>query len=507
MIAGVQNPWRVVVAALALVLLALLSVVAAMTLEGFFADLSRGVMALAALGALVAGLALLQPTWLLWIVTALTLVLVGLVNYFVPGTGMLTWASYVAAGLLFVPAFAALLGGKAPLRSGAGSGLVLVCLSFFLLAVVISWSLSPPSLRVLLGAIKNWAMFAAIWAFFALYPLESRWVATWLKGLLFIALVQWAPILYQTLVVGTAKQSLGQPLSPDSVTGTFGGSPDGGGLAPVLALFLVSVSAVLFALHRRKVVSYQALTALVGVLWLLLLFMEEKIIFFYIPIALLFVYRDYLLKRPLAFLGGTAAVFTVLVLILVGYTALHWAERDKTPWQSLTYSFRIETSYQQKLEGFLTRPGVVLFWWEQHAVKDATELFFGHGLGASRTGGSILGDAAKENEPWWIDRTTLSALLWDLGVFGTVSFYALLGALILMAGALARNASLLPWQTGLAAGLQASVPLFAMSTLYRNDLPYAAPMVFLFMALIGLLWWLHRRTILNYLSGRRLAVT
>jgi len=496
MTVGVQNPARVLAVAFALVLLALAGALAALTLEGFFANLSQGVMGVAALGALVAGLALVRPTVLLWIVTLLTLIAVGLVKYFVPGTGMLAWAGHGLAALLFIPAFGALLGGRTPLRSGSGSGLVLLFLSAFLLAVFISWSLSPPSLRVLAGAIKNWAMFGAIWAFLALYPLEPRWVANWLKGLLVIALVQWAPVLYQTFVVGSAKQSLGEGLSPDSVTGTFGGSPDGGGLAPVLALFVVSVSAVLFALYRRQVVSGLALTGLVSLLWLLLLFMEEKVIFFYIPIALLFVYGDYIVKRPFAFLGGAGAVSAALMLILVGYTALHWSERDKTPWERLTYSFSVETSYEQELEGFLTRPGAVLFWWEQNAGEANPQFVFGHGLGASRTGGSIVGHAAKDNEPWWIDRTTLSGLLWDLGVSGVAAFYLFLGGIFLMADRLAKNPSLSPWESGLAAGLRATVPLFAISTLYRNDLPYGAPMVFLFMVVIGLLWWLHRRTVL-----------
>ena len=61
------------------------------------------------------------------------------------------------------------------------------------------------------------------------------------------------------------------------------------------------------------------------------------------------------------------------------------------------------------------------------------------------------------------------------------------------AGRGAKDQNLLNWERGLAAALQAFLPVIFLSMMYRNDVPYAAPMMFIVMATFGLISWLNRQ--------------
>ena len=61
------------------------------------------------------------------------------------------------------------------------------------------------------------------------------------------------------------------------------------------------------------------------------------------------------------------------------------------------------------------------------------------------------------------------------------------------AAKLARAEELEPWCRALALALRAAAPVFAVSILYRNDIPDAAPMMYIAALCFGLIGWMRQR--------------
>ena len=101
------------------------------------------------------------------------------------------------------------------------------------------------------------------------------------------------------------------------------------------------------------------------------------------------------------------------------------------------------------------------------------------------------GTVAQKYVPRDIDRTGLALILWDFGIFGLLLISWLFWRLFRLAG---RLVSILQpaHLKAMAHGLQTIVPLFFLAILYRNDLPYAPPMMLSFMITMGLLAWLSK---------------
>lgn len=483
-------------------LVALASATAAIALllllRDFISNLDDTLVFLLIGGGLVACLLMIQPVKLLWFTSVLTLVVAGSMRFFAPQLHHIWWLAYGCAFLLFVPALAYAARGS-PRPPQARSLLMASSLGAFVLVAAASTVMALPPIPQLLAATKSLIMYAGVWAVLAAVPVPPRSLAAWLKGLLLIGAVQWLPAVYQYLFVRTMRieEGLGTVSAADSVVGTFGGNPESGGLTAVLALYLVACLVTVLAMHRGGAIPKRRAVLLLPLLGAPLLLMEVKVFFFYLPVSLLVLYRQEVMRRPFAFLAGGVLTLIVMGGALLAYQALHWSVRggdlEENVRSSFAYSFQSIAGYETAQEGALTRRGVLEYWWREHESGSTLHMLIGHGLGSARTQGQVLGEAAREHYPSNIDRTGIAMMLWEFGVLGVAALMGLgLGA-FLKAGRLARSARLEPWQQALAAGLQAIIPLFFMSMLYRNDLPYAGPAMFMAMGTFGLLAWLGKQ--------------
>ena len=449
-------------------------------------------------GAIFSIFLIFQPVLLLQIATITTFVIAGTVKYFQPEFDRIWWLAYGMAALLYAPALMGLLSRRIKERV-SGDSLTTVPLILVFCVIVASSVFSRPSAEQLIVSIKSLFLLGGIWALLAYVPIAAQTVKTWLKGLLAIGLVQWLPAVYQYLFVRQARLAahLGVIEASDSVVGTFGGSQESGGMTAVLALYLVASIAVLIALRRHRITSRRLFLVVLAFLTIPLLLMEVKIVFVYLPVALIVLYRESILRRPLSFIG-TSAIGTIVLIGLIGaYQFLHWSAKSmdlqRNVEERFMYSFEAKAGPQASRLGVMTRRETLEFWWDRHGTTNLLQTMLGHGMGSSKTGGLVTGDVARRYAPMHIDRLGLSSLLWDLGILGVLAVLGLLAGAFFKAGRLALNNSLESWQRGLASGLQAAVPLFALSIAYRNDIPYAAPMMFLLMTCFGLLAWLQRQ--------------
>lgn len=466
-----------------------------------FAAASGKPMVVALLGGVLAALALVaNPALIFWLATLATLVIAGLVKYFVPTLDRIWWLAYGMAFLLYLPAMLHILNRKAARHDG--SMLMSVCVGIFMTDLIIATLVAAPPIEQIVVAVKTLLMFGGMWAYFAFCNISSETVWKWLKLLLGIGIVQFVFALYQYVFVrATRLERIGTGRiveASDSVVGTFGGSMDSGGLTAVLAFFLVSGIVMLIAMRYEKVLSRKQVWRYGLLLFFPLILMEVKVIFFYLPLAMLVLFRAEILRRPHVFITWACLGAITLVGMLLLYQTLHWSVKGGSLRGNVahffSYSFEEEASDRAASFGVMTRRETIEFWWKRHnRMEDLNEALLGHGIGASRTGGMVQGEQAQRYAPLEIDRTGIAHLLWDVGLIGTLAIIGALYAMYRQGGQLSRQAALLPWQRGLARGLQTIAPLYLLSLFYRSDIPYAAPMMFLFMSSFGLIAWLGKQ--------------
>ncbi len=468
-------------------------------LSPFFTRLSGGMLALLGVVSLAAIPLVFRPLALLWFVTIFTLVISGTVKYFFPGLGLISWAVYGSATMLYMTAGVQLFrrGGVATPR---GIPWTLVFLSLFFLVILSGLAVNAPPKEQVTAAVKSLLFMGGVWAVFATGAFSRRQVDVWLKGLLIIAAIQILFVLYQYFFVRSFRMhaGLGTVEASDSVVGTFGGSMVSGGLTAVLAFFLVSAALFLISFRLSRRIAGRRFILLLGVVLLPLLFMEVKVIFFYIPVGIAALLGGRLFRRPLLLLAYAIGSVALIAGFLAAYQAFHWSAQGED-WRenverAFSYSFSSEAGYESARYGLLTRRGVLEYWFEQHGSGNWLETFVGHGLGAARTSGQVLGEQARAHYPKNIDRTGIAMMLWEVGLLGVLAMLGIWFAAFAKANRVVRVTGTSEWAHAVARGLRGALILVPMSFLYRNDIPYAAPMMFLVMAMFGLAGWLeHQR--------------
>lgn len=468
-------------------------------LFGAVIGLSQPLFTVAAFG-LVASVALLAaPIAGMWLATTLTLLIAGPIQYFFPNVGArLDWAAYLIVGSLFIPALAAFTVAKNNTHKTVVQTLVAIPLTVFLLAALLSTAVNFDTGFEVIAAIKSFVLYGGLWAFLAIMPLHEQSIRKWITYIFAIGLLQWLPALYQYMFVRGRRiaSNIGDTTeASDAIVGTFPGSLEAGGLSSVLALFLIILISGLLVRHKEKLLSKRALVMYLAVLAIPILLMEVKAVFVYLPVALLIIYGGNLKKRPLAFITFLIGTVMVTATLLFAYDKLHWSERkDDFPTRMeklFSYSFEEKLGGIQSRYGYMSRREAVAFW-AREGTNDVLSALVGHGVGSARTQGLTIGHAARPFYPLHIDLTGLSLLLWEVGLIGAGAVIGLLlagfNAARKLAGKLAE-----PTHRSLARTLQVSFLLFLISIPYRNDIPYAAPMMFMVMSSFGLLSWLNRK--------------
>jgi len=447
----------------------------------------------------------IRPRILFFVATIVTLVIAGTTHYFVPSFKPIWWVSYGEVFLLFIPAILSLNRRKLnPIYSELSTVVVVLIICFFSVSFISSFISKSPLIQFIAAA-KSYFMFGGLWLFLAVYPLSEKIIVNWLKCLLGIGLIQIVPVLYQFIFVRSWRIAHSTCLidkleSADSVVGTFGGSQIAGGLGAVLVFFLIVCMIVLLSFSKTKKLSRKKIALFLFVLWFPILFTEVKAAFIYLPVSIIFLYREYLYRQPVKFFKIMIYMCIIIAVMFVSLEKIHFSIRGNN-WQQnfihgFAYSFKTDDApavlWNNRKPGF-SRISVLQFWWQQHDMNNLLETLIGHGLGSSRTQGLVEGSQVARFNGKKLDYTGLSSLLWEVGIIGTSIFLALMVAMYVLSGKLSVSKKLLDWHQFLARGLQSTIPLIALSLLYRNDIPFAASMMFVVMLIFGLINWINNQ--------------
>jgi hypothetical protein len=217
-----------------------------------------------------------------------------------------------------------------------------------------------------------------------------------------------------------------------------------------------------------------------------LLFNEAKIIVVILPIALLIVFRDQVLRRPVHFILGTSVIAMLLAALFVVYTKLPGEATNSTLTEQLSQTAAYNFGQRGYGGNVLNRTTVLTYWWEQHSMNDIVQVLIGHGPGTTNEAGtSRINLATGRYAGMGIGLTAISALLWEVGIVGLIAILGMLWSSFTVAVRLSQDTRLTRWHRAAFLGLQASIAIMAISLTHNNFFVFDIGFQALLMLMLG----------------------
>lgn len=381
----------------------------------------------------------LRAELLFWSVVIGGLMVSGLTRLYVPPLEQVRWLLAPASLVLLAHGLARYLGDRRSAR-GAPMPTILWWAFGFIAATLVSTAASGFSLDRFVIGLKGYFQVWPLLFALALVPWPAKVMDRLPKVLLLIAVAQLPFVLHQLLVLVPARAGLGNGIVPiDVVAGTFGASLEGGGANAILNAFLVIVLAGLVAGRQQGIVSARQLWLLGGLLIAPVLVNEAKVSVLYLLAAFFVLFGRDFARRPLRFLATGLAMILLIGGLLAAYTLNSPEHEDINSLHDLlvyTYEYNVE---EDEIGGRLSRFGALELWAQMHSSGNWKDILLGHGIGYTRVAdprafpagtvvASIRGVPVHLDLESDIGNTAVTALLWETGVLGLVSFVALLAA-------------------------------------------------------------------------------
>lgn len=431
------------------------------------------------------------PRFLLWATIAGGLVVAGSLLLYLPELQHMRW---------FVPGFSALLMlyvgrewfklDNHKMAQPYTPPLIYLALLFLLVAMVSTLankSTLGTSISGMKGYFQIWSLMFAL----ALIRWDEQTMLAIPKVMMWVALLQIPFVMHQYLVLVPERMGLGFGVVPvDVVAGTFGAEKLGGGANATLAIFMILVWSVLLAKWKYKQISGLKLWLLSTLLLTPLFLNESKMAVPYIAIVFLVLFREELTRRFHVFFVGAAAITLIIFGLLTSYVALHAADGNVTMesyiQETIDQNFSDKRTTRWSYE--LNRSSVYGFWLEKHGLEDPLPTFIGHGLAQSRDSSGVIkiSNLATTKYQWMgIGQVATSALLWDVGLLG---FFLVMGMFWWAWRAtkeLGRYFGDRPEMLALFRGLQAMVPVLAISLAHKDLFVVQLPTQTLILGVLG----------------------
>ena len=372
---------------------------------------------------------ILNAYQLLLAVFLLTFVVQGSAVYFL-GNRQAPWVVVGLAGLFTLRALIELMfsrGARVKPDMGTADAGVMVSLLVYATCFCASAVLNRSATAQLVVAIKSsWPMFGVLLAF-----AWGRWSPEQLKRLwwilIVVAMLQLPVVFYQHFFISSKRVFTGH----DSVVGTFGGNPLGGGNSALLVMFVIAVISYSLALWNRGLMTGRRASIICAVCLAVILLGEVKAAFIWLPIALVIVLRKRIMKNILSVIW-----YTLLALILGGtiyltYNALYWGKQLDSQ-HTLSGKLKAGGGYFFDPNSFSYETGEVgrgaalAIWARDHLATTPTRLI-GYGPGAIKSGPGLgEGPLYQRFAPLHVDSMAMSVLLWDVGLVGCLAYVAMI---------------------------------------------------------------------------------
>jgi hypothetical protein len=439
---------------------------------------------IALLVGLMGGVALLLvPQISIWV-----LLIFGMTSGFlasvVPGLTKLPWALALLSMLLMLPVSIKFIETKKI------PGFIWMALAFMLFAIfatAVQWN----SLAQLMAGFKRYFQMYGLMFALTLLAFKPEEYKRWLKLMLIIGLIQLPFALYEYFVLAGMRggRGISGAEASDVVAGTLGANMEGGSANAEMAAFLIMTMAFLLARWKAGLIE-KPKAALMGMICLLPLGLgETKIVIVLLPLVWLILMRDDLRKKAIVFL--TQFIGLLLITALFGLIYLGLNKSSLSEVISLTFSYNFGT--QGYGLNILNRSTVIDFWWNNQSWSDPVGMFLGHGLGSAyfSPGNAVPGHIAVKFIGYGIDMTSVSSLLWDVGILGVLMFFSIFIMAWRAAGRLSRTANH-PSVRADGLAIQGCIAIFVIFTFYDSALVNYLPFEAIAASVLGYLGYLVR---------------
>lgn len=248
---------------------------------------------------------------------------------------------------------------------------------------------------------------------------------------------QFPVVIYQVLFILPQRVAIrGENEKWDSVVGTFGGDPMGGGNSAAMGMFCLLIMLLKVSEYKHGVASLKSAALHIILGFGLCIMGEVKFVILLSPLLLAWVWltpgyvkgvHQANIKAMLLMSGGMALLITIAILILAsGYSSAFGGDPTKSAFSvffdSLSYIFDADYIMESGELGWFT---TIAFWLKNNDLWGISGTLFGYGLNAANSGSSVSPGYLNIIFNVILDSTSLSMLLWEIGVIGTVFFVGL----------------------------------------------------------------------------------
>lgn len=439
-----------------------------------------------------------KPIWLLWGALIGGLLISGLARLYVPELQQIRWALAPLALVLALHAIhASFLTQHSEDRYTVPS-VVWWAFAFLSLASFSTLTAGFSLDRLLIGSkgyFQVWGLLLAL----ALFPWPPRVIDRIPRFLLTVALIQIPFVVHQLLFLVPKRVGLGEGVVPvDIVAGSFGASFEGGGANATLNAFLIIVISGLIAARQLATISTLKLSLFAIPLLLPVFTNMAKVSVLYLFAAFLVLFAGDIRKKPLRFVIAAVGALVLLAMLFTAYTISAPSQSGVKSWQDLvrfTYAYNVAEE-EVGGTGVLSRGGALRYWAQRHGIDNPVTTLFGHGLGFTRVSDeqsnfSAVARTTDAGIPITIDlsqrigNTSVSALLWETGLFGLIAIFALLGATYLSAGRLEIAFSGYPERVAAFRATRVAMLILFVSLWHKNSLVFDVAYQTLFLLFLG----------------------
>ncbi len=377
----------------------------------------------------------LNSGFYLQVVTLTTLVLCGVVQYFT-GIGAVLWLPFLMTCLMVLLLLMQTRYSDFYLDNQEW---VLLLMFVCFIAIAVVSTVLQSGIKVTIVGMKNELAISLILFCLLLGFCRESQIYRITKALYWVFYVQFPVVLYQVLVVVPQRVAFrGEYEKWDAVVGTFGGDPMKGGNTAAMGLFCLLIMLLKLSEYKHGLATKLNTGLHIVAAFSLCILGEVKFVILLSPFLMAFVWfsPSYLagmkrldLKTALTIVGGLFGLISVAIMLLAAsYSSAFAGSSDKGALEvfidSLSYVF--DPNYIMET-GELGRMTTLFFWGEHSDLYGLPSQLFGYGLNATNRGSTVAPGFLNIIFNAFLDSTSLSMLLWETGLIGTVLFFTVVG--------------------------------------------------------------------------------
>ncbi len=374
-----------------------------------------------AAGSIFGVILLADPKKTIWLVIALGLGLPAIFDMAGHGLSRASWAISMMAILLCIPSVFNLFNFNTQQQKKIPVFIWIYIL--FVIFALISTTLNMHAIGELFGGYKRYFQTFGLMLALVTLHITRKDFDRWLKLLLALGLLQLPFALFERFILVPLRGGVKSGAeSTDIVAGTMGANMQGGSPNSIMVIFIILAFVFIFSRWRNGLIASSTMLLLSFLLLFPLVLGETKVVIVLLPLMAIVLLRKDIVRSPAKYIP--VLLLFLLVTAFLAYLYIYiMLDSDFTHAIDGMIRYNIEdVGYGINL---LNRTTVMSFWWGLHGWHDPIPLLFGHGLGSSYGSAFDGGHIAQQYVGYGIGLTTISTILWDLGVVGLLIYVSI----------------------------------------------------------------------------------